>query len=146
MLGFVLLFFALAHSLEDFAHGVPEERFNLDATSASIFLAAVFLVQGAIAAFTWRGWRIGYWGSLVVGAGWLIAAVLDHTGDLFDQGFRNTTSDVLILGLILASGFLALSSGWVLFRRVGADQPPDDWPEAPPRAPYTEDAPSTPPE
>lgn len=123
ILGFVLLFFALAHSLEDFAYGVPEERFGLDSTLAAIALAVVFLLQGAVVAMTWRGWRIGYLGSLVVGVAWLVAAVLDHLGDLFEANFREGTSDVLILGLIVTSALVTLSAGWVLFRRVGGDEP-----------------------
>ncbi len=127
LLGLVLLFFALAHSLEDFAYRVPEERFDLDSTVAAVLLAGAFLVQGAVVMLAWRGWALGYLASLVVGGVWLLAAVLDHAGDLFDDSFRESSaSDVLILGVIVSSLLLALAAAWVLFRdperRAGSDE------------------------
>ena len=44
ILGVVLTFFALAHSLEDFAYGVPEERFGIHATPGALLLGGAFLL------------------------------------------------------------------------------------------------------
>lgn len=115
-LGVALAFFALAHSLEDFAHQVPSERFGIDPTPAAVLLAAAFVGQGAVLALTWRGWWLGYLGSFVVGVAWLAAALLDHLGDLAHDDFREgVTSDALIGGIVVTALLMSLLSAWVLF-------------------------------
>ncbi|MHB8576778.1 MAG: hypothetical protein ACYDCQ_15760 [Dehalococcoidia bacterium] len=80
----------MPHTIEDFLVHVPERRFGLPQQlalwgSGPLFaaplLALVLLLAGR------RRW--GLWLLLLDGAGWAVAALLDHLGDILHQPFRD---------------------------------------------------------
>jgi hypothetical protein len=80
-------------------------------TLAAVMLSAAFVVQGVILIGAWRGHILGFAGSLVAGIAWLLAAGIDHAGDLVDESFREGfTSDALIVGTMVSATLLLVSS------------------------------------
>ena len=104
----------LAHSLEDFAYGVPA-RFGLRVTVAAALLAAVYLIQvGATLLIVGTGAR-RRWALLVtllIGLGWTVAVLADHWREiLFAHPYREgLISKALEIAVAVAGACLAGSS------------------------------------
>ena len=118
--GFVLLGVAAAHSLEDFAYRAPEQRFGVDIAPAAVLGGAGFALQAAALLAASRGWRAGYLANALIGAGWLLAAALDHLGELATaEDYRaGLLSKGLEVGVMAAGLALALTS--LLALRTGS--------------------------
>ncbi len=102
--------FELPHLTEDFAYNVPT-RFGIDSGPAAFLVGVALLVQLGVAGLAIRRNKAGLLGVLGLSIFWIIAAVLDHAGDLLSFSFRHPPlSHLLILGIILAQGFAAFYS------------------------------------
>lgn len=121
MLGFstVSVLFTLSHSIEDFHYNVPKERFGVDPLPASLLLAVGFALQVLAAALSAQNVRSGHWLNLLLGLVWVVAASLDHLGEiLFAEPYRNgLASKGLELGVIVAAAIWAGSAASVLMSK-----------------------------
>lgn len=110
---------SLTHSFEDFASGVPA-HFRLTVLTAGVLLAVVYLVHSVALMLLAVRHRLGYLLTLVLGAFWFLASVLDHLGDvLLASNYRaGPPSKLWEVVLMLVSALLALLAWWG-FRRSG---------------------------
>lgn len=114
ILSILLIFFALPHTLEDFATGEPAEA-GVPAQVLSLFVALVFGVQALGLYWVGQQKRRGLTAHIVVGVFWPLAAgfaqvpsILD--GDTYRDGFISVfyVAGIIAVGLALAaSSFLA---------------------------------------
>ena len=117
LLAYALLFVAVAHSLEDFAYGVPEERLGIDTGPAAVLAAMAFTAQIAVLAYASRRERWAYLANIAIGLVWLLAAALDHLGEVltaedYRAGLLSKGLEVVVMAFGLA---LALTS-WLAVR------------------------------
>jgi hypothetical protein len=112
-LGLVLLCFALAHAFEDFAYGVPHERFGVDTSPGAALLAVAFVVQMLILYAGWRGTAVAYLANAGVGVAWLLAAALDHLGEVLthDPYRAGVFSKLLEVGIMISGVALLVVAG-----------------------------------
>ena len=111
------LLFIVPHTTEDFLHNVPEDRFNLDQTFALWMTGPLLALQVAGLLLLVGGRRSGVWITGLAGAGWVLAAVLDHTGDILDQPFRTGfSSTVWVLGIIATQAAAGAAAALLLAR------------------------------
>jgi hypothetical protein len=107
----LLVGFSIAHSLEDFVYGVPA-RFGLEVAPAAALLGLAYAFHVLLIAAAARDNRIGYLGNLLVGLVWLVAAGVDHLGEiLFIAPYRaGLISKGFEVGLMLSAVLLAVTS------------------------------------
>lgn len=110
-LGALLVGVSIAHSLEDFVYGVPA-RFGLSVELAAVLLGLYYVGQTLLIALAARGNPFGYLGNGVAGIVWLVAAALDHLGEvLFDWPYRaGLSSKAFEVALMLVAIALAVVS------------------------------------
>ena len=112
--------FTLTHAIEDFAYNVHEERFGVPLLPAALSVAAVYGVQVLAAALSARDDRRGHWMNAALGFGWVLAAALDHLGEvLFAWPYRQgLVSKALEVGIMVSGAVW----GWlgVMAARQGA--------------------------
>ena len=116
------LLFAIPHTIEDFVYRVPEERFSLDQTVALWMAGLAFSLQVAGLLLLVAGRRSGVLIGGFFAVLWLVAAVLDHTGDVLEQPFREgVSSTVWVLGIVATQAVAAGAAAVLLSRsrRVG---------------------------
>ena len=108
------MFFALPHTTEDFVYHVPRSRFHLNDEFSLWLWAAVSAVQVAGIAMAAARNRAGFALIALTGVIWMLASVLDHTGDVFrHQPWRDAPSSTIwVTGTALAS--LAAAAAGVL--------------------------------
>jgi len=113
----VSFLFTVPHSIEDFAFGIAQ-RFGLGELTAGVGLGAVMAAQvWATAAVGWKP-RAARWLLLVIGLFWVIGALTDHLGDLFDSTWRSgVPSKVLVLGIIVSQASVVVLAGLELWGR-----------------------------
>jgi len=102
---------SVAHVCEDFVYGVPE-RFGVAVAPAAVLVGLAYAIHVILIALAARGEALGYLGNLAAGVGWLLAAALDHLGEvLFDSPYRaGFVSKALEVGIMLAGLALATVS------------------------------------
>jgi hypothetical protein len=105
----LLLGISVAHVSEDFASGVPA-RFGVGVVQAAALIGLLYIVQAAALVAAARG--SGHLVNAAIGAGWAIAALADHAGDiLFADPYRQgVASKGLEVALIVAGAALFLIS------------------------------------
>jgi len=115
-----LLAFALAHSFEDFAYGVPKDRFGIDTSLAAALLAAGFVVQVVILVGAWQGRVLAYAANAVAGIAWFLAAALDHLGEvLHDHPYRaGTFSKALEVGIMVSALALLVLAATAAYEKL----------------------------
>jgi len=113
----VSFLFTVPHSIEDFASGIAQ-RFGLSELTAGVSLGVVMAAQvWATAALGWKP-RPARWLLLVNGLFWVIGALADHLGDLFDPTWRSgLPSQALVLGIIVSQASVAALAGLELWDR-----------------------------
>ena len=118
----ISLLFAIPHTIEDFVYRVPEQRFSLDQTVALWMAGLAFSVQVAGLLLLVAGRRGGVLISGSFALLWLLAAVLDHTGDVLEQPFREGfSSTVWVLGIVATQSVAAAAFAVLLFGGRSAD-------------------------
>ena len=97
--------FTLTHAIEDFAYNVPQERFGLPLLPAALLVAVAYAVQVLAAALSARDDRRGHFLNAALGFAWLLAAALDHLGEvLFAWPYREgIISKALEVGIMLSA-------------------------------------------
>ena len=115
ILSIALLFFAIPHTLEDFAVGEPAEA-GVPVVVLSVVVAAVFATQAVGLYWLGQGKRRGYVVHVAVGLFWPIAsgvaqlpAVLGE--GVYREGFISVlyVVGVMVVGIALA---VAAAAGW----------------------------------
>ena len=115
ILSILLLYFAIPHTLEDFAVGEPAEA-GVPAVVLSLVVASVFAIQAVGLFWLGSGRRRGYGAHVLVGAFWPVAsgvaqlpAILDEA--TYREGFLSVT---YVLGIIVVGVLLVVVSliGW----------------------------------
>src|SRR5687768_6452944 len=96
--------FTLTHVIEDFAYNVHEERFGVPLLPAALAVAVVYALQVLAAALAARDDRRGHWMNAALGFGWVLAAALDHLGEvLFAWPYRaGVVSKALEVGIMVS--------------------------------------------
>src|SRR5688500_13917533 len=72
---------SIAHSLEDFAHNVPQQ-FGLSIIQGAIVLGGAYLIHIMLILLAAAEQREGYLGNAIFGALWLILAAANHLNDI----------------------------------------------------------------
>lgn len=123
------LVFIMPHTIEDFLYHVPEDRFSLDQTVALWGAGVLLALQVLALVLLGARRRAGVALTGLVGAGWVLAALLDHTGDVLSQPFREGfSSTVWVLGIVVTQAVVAAAAAGVLYaerreRRGGGSVP-----------------------
>jgi hypothetical protein len=105
----LLLAISIAHVSEDFAYGVPA-RFGAGILEGAAVIGLLYIVQASAIVAAARG--TGYLVNAAIGAGWSIAALVDHLGEiLFADPYRQGyASKGLEIALVVAGAVLFLVS------------------------------------
>lgn len=96
--------FTLTHVFEDFAYNIHIDRFGVPLLPAAFAVSLAYSFQIVAAVLTARDDRRGHALNAFYGGGWLLAAALDHLGEvLFVSPYRaGLVSKALEVGIMLA--------------------------------------------
>lgn len=120
-LSLLLLFFAIPHTLEDFAMGEPAEA-GVPATVLSLVVALIFSIQALGLYWLGEGRRRGLFVHLGVGLFWPIASGVAQVPAILEDGpYREGTVSVMFVAGLIVVGALVVLSAW---RALRGDQPP----------------------
>lgn len=110
-LSILLLFFAVPHTLEDFAVGEPAEA-GVPAVVLSFVIAFVFAIQATGLYWLGSGRRVGYGAHLLVGAFWAVASGFAQLPEILDEATyrEGILSVAYVLGVIAVGAVLAMVS------------------------------------
>lgn len=100
---------SIAHVLEDFVYGIPA-RFGLDTATAALLVGGWYTLHIFLIVLAARDRPAGYAGNALIGAGWFLAAAVDHLGEVlfvspYRQGLISKAFEValMLLGLLVAA-------------------------------------------
>ena len=101
-----LVYFAVPHTLEDFAVGEPAEA-GVPAVVLSLVVATIFAIQAAGLYWLGSGARRGYGAHLVVGLFWPVASGVAQLPAILDEAtYREGFFSVLYVVGVLGVGVL----------------------------------------
>ena len=116
----------LTHAIEDFSAGVSA-RFGLALLPAAFLLSLGYAAQVIAAALTARADRRGDVLNLLLAAMWLVAALVDHTGDVLlipTAGYRaGVVSKGLEVGIVIIATLWAAASFALMRSEARKSQP-----------------------
>ncbi len=116
-LSLLLLFFAIPHTLEDFATGEPAEA-GVPAAALSLVVALVFFVQALGLYWLGEGRRRGLIAHLVIGVFWPVASGIAQVPAILEDGpYREGTISVMYVAGLIVVGVLLVLSAWRALRR-----------------------------
>ncbi len=116
-LSLLLLFFAIPHTLEDFATGEPAEA-GVPATVLSLVVALIFSIQALGLYWLGEGRRRGLFVHLGVGLFWPIASGVAQVPAILEDGpYREGTVSVMFVAGLIVVGALVVLSAWRALRR-----------------------------
>ena len=116
-LSLLLLFFAIPHTLEDFATGEPAEA-GVPAGVLALVVALVFFVQALGLYWLGEGRRRGLAVHLAVGLFWPVASGFAQVPAILEDGpYRDGTISVMYVAGLIVVGVLLVLSAWRGLRR-----------------------------
>ena len=116
-LSLLLLFFAIPHTLEDFATGEPAEA-GVPAAVLSLIVALVFFIQALGLYWLGEGRKRGLTVHLVIGLFWPVAAGFAQMPAILEEGpYRDGTISVMYVAGLIVVGALLVVSAWRGLRR-----------------------------
>ncbi len=116
-LSLLLLFFAIPHTLEDFATGEPAEA-GVPAAVLSLVVALVLFVQALGLYWLGEGRRRGLIVHLVIGLFWPVASGFAQVPAILEDGqYRDGTISVMYVAGLIVVGVLLVLSAWRGLRR-----------------------------
>ncbi|HEY5650318.1 MAG TPA: hypothetical protein VIW46_02640 [Acidimicrobiia bacterium] len=116
-LSLLLLFFAIPHTLEDFATGEPAEA-GVPAGVLSLVVAFVFFVQALGLYWLGQGRRRGLIAHLAIGLFWPVASGFAQVPAILEDGtYREGTLSVMYVAGLIVIGVLLVLSTWRAFRK-----------------------------
>jgi hypothetical protein len=116
-LSLLLLFFAIPHTLEDFATGEPAEA-GVPAAVLSLVVSVVFFVQALGLYWLGEGRRRGLVAHLVIGLFWPIASGFAQLPAILEEGtYRDGTISVMYVAGLIVVGVLLVVSSWRALRQ-----------------------------
>jgi hypothetical protein len=117
-LSLLLLFFAIPHTLEDFATGEPAEV-GVPATVLSLVVSLVFFVQALGLYWLGEGRKRGLVSHLAIGLFWPVASGFAQVPAILEEGtYREGLISVMYVAGLIVVGVLLVLSSWRALRRV----------------------------
>ena len=116
VLSLLLLFFAIPHTLEDFATGEPAEA-GVPASVLAMVVALIFFIQALGLYWLGEGRRRGLIAHLAIGLFWPIASGFAQVPAILEDGtYRDGTISVMFVAGLIVIGVLLVISTWRALR------------------------------
>jgi hypothetical protein len=107
----------VTHLVEDFVYGVPQS-WGFSTLSGGAVFGLLYAIHALLIALAACGHGIGYLGNAMVGAGWAVAAILDHTDDiLYADPYRQGLLSKAIEVGVIAGGLALFAIAYIAWER-----------------------------